>query len=255
MTLLTEHRAGVLILTLSEPERRNPVTPEIAAAIREQLAAAEADSETRAVLLHGADGTFSSGGDLRAMPPTDSAAADARLRTYAALVTAMAWSPLPLVCAIEGTAAGIALGVATACDLIVSADDARFLLPFTRLGLFPDGGLLHGLTARVGAGRAKALLLLGDPVSATDAHDIGLVDRLTPPSAALETALELTMALAARAPLSVSGIKQAFAAGTPDLATAVETERDIQGALYFSSDFREGQRSFFDKRQPRFSGR
>lgn len=255
MTLLAERRADVLVLTLSEPARRNPLTPELAASIRKQLAAAEADGQTRAIILRGDAGTFSSGGDLRAMPPADQDAADLRLRTYAALITAMAGSPLPLVCAVEGTAAGIAIGLATACDVIIAAHDANFLIPFTRLGLFPDGGLLHGLSARVGVGRAKALLLLGEPISAVDAHRIGLVDRLAVPGTASDAALEVAAALAARAPLAVSGIKQAVAADPLDLAATLELERGIQGRLYFSADFMEGRDAFFEKRPPHFNGR
>lgn len=255
MTLLTERRANVLVLTLSEPARRNPLTPELAVSIQQQLETAEEEGNTRAIILQGDAGTFSSGGDLRAMPPTNPSAADQRLRTYASLVTSMARSPLPLVCAVEGTAAGIAVGIATACDVIIASSDANFLIPFTHLGLFPDGGLLHGLSTRVGAGRAKALLLLGDPVSAVDAHRVGLVDRLAAPGTALEAALEVASALAARSPLAVRGIKQGAAADPHDLAATLRLEHRIQSRLYFSADFLEGREAFFEERQPRFSGR
>ena len=241
MALLAKHRSRVLGVTLSEPARCNPVTLEIAAELLNHLTSAEADEATRSVLLHGVERTFSSGGDLRAMPPGDAAVADTRLPVYTSLVTAMAQSRLPLVCAIEGTAAGIALGVATACDFIVSADDARSLLPFTRLGLFPDGGLQEGLAARVGHGRARALLLLGDSVSAAEAYNMELVDRHTPPGAdAVAVAHRVASDLAALALLSVSGIKQRFTAGVHDLFTALEMARTIQSDLYFSSDFLEG---------------
>ncbi|PPL19198.1 enoyl-CoA hydratase/isomerase family protein [Microterricola pindariensis] len=255
MSLLVEHASGLLTLTFSEPAKRNPLTPEIADALAKEIREAEASDLVRAVLILGSGGNFSSGGDLRAMPPADTIAAADRLRRYAALITTMAKSTLPMVCALEGTTAGIALGVATACDVIVADEQARLLFPFSRLGLFPDGGLIHGLASRVGPGRAKALLLVGDPVTAQRAYDMGLVDRLAPPGSAVALASDIARDLALRAPLSVGSIKSAFSDGVNALAPTLETERITQSRLYFSEDFTEGRAAFFDKRQAAFTGR
>lgn len=243
MTLI--ERAGpTLTITLDEPRRRNPITPRIADEIRAALASAQTDDVVRAIVLTGSDGTFCSGGDLEAMPPSSSAAAAQRLDTYAALVRAMADSRHPLIAAVEGVAAGIGVSIATHCDVVIAADDAEFLLPFSRLGLFPDGGVLLGLTNRVGWSRARSLLLLGDPVSAREAVRLGLADQLSEPGTALQAARELGDRISRRSAGSIQRIRQEFAAMERRLDDALATERRHQSQLYFTDDFAARRAAF-----------
>lgn len=254
MTLLDENFDEVRVLTLSQPEKRNPITPGVARQMIEHIEIAERSVSTRVILLCGAGGTFSSGGDLGKMPPSSAAAADARLRTYSALITRLRSSTLPIICAVEGTVAGIALGIVAACDVVVAADDSQFLVPFSRLGLFPDGGLIHGLTARIGPGRAKSALLLGDGWSAPDALAVGVVDRLVSPGRATQEAMSLARKLSTRAPLTLAHVKDVFCNNVADLDGVLAYEREVQTRLYFTDDFLEGRDAFFEKRSPEFTG-
>lgn len=248
----TELSAGILTITLDEPARRNPLSADM----REEIAAVlfPLPAEVRAVVFTGADSVFSAGGDLASMPPESPEASDERMAAVADFIRLVAGLPVPTVAAVEKAAAGASVGLACACDVIVAGRSAQFLLPFTRLGIVPDGGLLALLPARVGLARARRLMIAGDPIRAEDGAAFGLVDELVDDGAALGAAAEAAARLAARAPGSVRAIKQALAGGVPSLDEAFAAESAGQRALFFTADFREGKAAFFDKRTPEFTG-
>jgi len=254
MTVVPVRAGAVLTCTIDSPGTRNAIDRDIAAALTAAIRAAP-DSGVRAIVLRGAGGAFSSGGNLRLMPPPDADAADARLRTYAELLRAITRAPLPVIAAVEGACAGIAVGIAAASDVVIAESRAAFLLPHTRLGLFPDGGVLHTLAARVGPARAKRLLLAGETIGADAALAMGLADAVVAGEDFEARLGEEVAALAARAPLAVAAIKRAFADGVGGLDDVLETERREQLRLYWTADFAEGRQAFFDRRAPGFTGR
>ncbi|GAA4283499.1 2-(1,2-epoxy-1,2-dihydrophenyl)acetyl-CoA isomerase PaaG [Brevibacterium daeguense] len=251
--ILTEVADGILTVTFNEPARRNPLGAEM----RSEIVAAldPLPAGVRAVVFTGAEGVFSAGGDLATMPPPSPGASDERMGAVAEFIRLVAGLPVITVAAVEKAAAGASVGLACACDVVVAGAGAKFLLPFSRLGIVPDGGLLSLLPARVGSARARRLMLAGDPIGAEDGAAWGLVDQLVEDGQALPVALETAGRMAQRAPGSVSWIKQALAGGTPTLEEALAAEAAGQRELFFTADFTEGKAAFFEKRSPRFSGR
>jgi enoyl-CoA hydratase/carnithine racemase len=252
--VLTALNNGVLVVTLNDPARRNPLSTTMREQLITALAAAAEDDDVRAVVLTGADGAFSSGGDLSAMPPATREEGDERLSRIRTLVQLVAGSAKPTIAAIEGPAAGISVGLASACDLVIMAEGAKVLFPFTRLGLLPDGGLMGSLSHRIGRSAAKRVLMLGNPVGTSEALSMGLADEAVPSGQALQRAVELAVVLAGRAPQSLAAIKDFFAAGRLDVDDALAAEQRIQRELYFSQDFAEGKAAFYGRREPSFTG-
>jgi 2-(1,2-epoxy-1,2-dihydrophenyl)acetyl-CoA isomerase len=246
---------GALVVMLNDPARRNPISTPMREALIGALEAASADDEVRVLVLTGADGAFSSGGDLSAMPPDSAEDSDARMERVRTLVRLVSESTKPTVAAIEGPAAGVSAGLAAACDFVYMAEGAKYLFPFTRLGLLPDGGLMASLSHRAGRAAARRVLLLGNPVCTAEAVALGLADEATPKSGALPRALETAAELAGHAPRSVAAVKRFFAAGALEVDDALAAERRVQRELYFSQDFAEGKAAFFARREPRFTGK
>jgi enoyl-CoA hydratase/carnithine racemase len=251
--MLREARDGAFaILTMDQPARRNA----LAVPMRESLLAAidriEADDTIRAVVLTGAEGNFSAGGDISGMHADNFAAGRARFRLTQRLVHAWVASSKPIVAAVEGWCVGAGMGMALCCDTIVAGAGARFMAGFGKIGLIPDFGLLHTLPRRVGEGRAKQIFLHPEPMDAEAAHGIGLIDRVVADGTALDAAKTLAITLAESAPLPIALTKSWFAQGLDD---ALEWERNIQSGIFTTADHAEGKAAFLAKRAPRFSGR
>ena len=254
MLIKSAEDAGVLTLVLNDPARRNAMGDEMRGQLIAALGRAGSDSSVRALVLRGAGGTFCSGGDLAAMPPENMAAARDRLAHVATLVNLLRGLTMPTVAVIEGAAAGLGASIALCCDYIYMADDARFMFPFSRLGLLPDGGILHSLAARVGVARARQLLLEGRNVGAEESLRLGLADYTYPKGQLAAEAAAKAGQLATLAPLAVGGIKKSLADGLPSWEDALAAEASDQPGCYFSSDFAEGKRAFAERSLPVFTG-
>lgn len=250
--LLTEARDGaVALLTLDHPARRNALSMPMRAAMLAAFQRIEADAEVRAVVLTGAGGVFSSGGDISGMGRRSIAEGRERFRLTHDLVRLVAGLSKPVVAAVEGWAAGAGLSLALLCDTVVAAEDARFAASFNKVGLIGDFGLLHTLPRRIGEGRARQMLLYGDPMDAASAERIGLVDHLVPKGGALAVATERARVLARAAPLPIALTRRWYAEGLDD---ALARERDLQTMLFGSDDHAEGAAAFLEKRAPVFRG-
>jgi 2-(1,2-epoxy-1,2-dihydrophenyl)acetyl-CoA isomerase len=251
MRIIEEREGAVLVLTLDYPERRNA----LAIPLREQLAtileAAEGDPATRAIVLTGAGGVFCSGGDISGMDVASAAAGRERLRRAHRIIRLLAAGKTPVVAAVEGWCVGAGLSLACACDTIVAAEDARFLAGFGKVGLMADLGLPFTLPARIGAGRARQVLLYGTTIEAREAERIGLVDAVVPKGEALGVAMEKARFLATQAPLPIALTKLLLAEG---LDRALEAERQFQSTLFLTRDHAEGREAFLAKRAPDFTG-
>ncbi len=251
MRVVAEREGDVLLLVIDYPARRNALSLPIRAELERLLEAAQSDG-TRGVVLTGANGVFSAGGDISGMGVETALEGRERMRRTHRLVRLMARGNVPIVAAVEGWAAGAGCSLALLCDHVVAAEDAKFVLGFHKIGLMADLGLPATLPARIGAGRARDMMLFHTQHSGEEALRIGLVDATAPKGEALARALEKARALAAEAPLPIACTKQWFA---DDLERALAREADFQAALFATADHREGREAFLAKRKPAFGGR
>jgi 2-(1,2-epoxy-1,2-dihydrophenyl)acetyl-CoA isomerase len=258
-TVLFEVSDGVASITLNRPDKLNAMTRQMGAALREALAKA-AEPDIRAVLLAGAGRGFCAGQDLAEegvvpgpAPPDLGAVLD---DIWNPLVRAIRALPKPVIAAVHGVAAGAGANLALACDLVLAARSARFIQPFCRLGLIPDGGGSWLLPRLVGEARAKGLALLGEPVSAEQAEAWGLIWRVVEDAELSTQALALARALATQPTIGFALTKQAMhAAPAHSLEAHLDLERDVQRTAGRTPDYAEGVRAFLDKRTPVFTGR
>ncbi len=255
--LLTERRGTALVLTISDPPSRNTLSAQVIAAGIEALGVAEANPEIRAVVLQGAGGHFCAGGNVQGLVERRAAGEAAQRRMLDHLhhwVETMASYPKPILAAVEGAAAGAGFSLALACDLVVAAEDARFVMSHARLGLSPDGGATANLTAALPPSLVRQMLWLAEPVTAATLRELGLVAMVSLPGSALADALILADRLAGLAPGAIASVKELVAqAPRRALAEQLAAERDHFLANLFGADGGEGLRAFVEKRAPRFS--
>jgi 2-(1,2-epoxy-1,2-dihydrophenyl)acetyl-CoA isomerase len=252
--ILVSRRDAVAVVTLNEPGKRNALTVALRRSLLATLDELSGDASCRAVVLTGAGGAFSSGGDLSVMRADDPMGARERLRIIHDIVRRIAIGPKPFVAAVEGAAFGAGLALAAACDVVVADPGARFCASFARVGLMPDAGLLWSLPPRVGMGAARRMMLEASVVTGEEAKALGLVDEIAVPGGALDAALVRAQVLARAAPLSIALTKAAFARGTDDLERVLAAEMDGQPMLFATQDHAEGLAAFTGKREARFRG-
>lgn len=248
----SDKRGHTLVLTLNDPPSRNAIGTSMRDEMIGALTEANSDAGIRVIVVKGADGTFCSGGDLRAMPPLDEAEAVQRLERVEIMIRLLAASPKATIAVVEGSAVGLGASLASACDYVFVAGEGRFMFPFTQLGLMPDGGIIHSLGARIGHTKAKQVLLEGRAISADEARDIGLADAVVPLNELDVTVEAKAKLLSERAPLAITALKSAFVDGLPDLEQVFSVERREQPILYFSTDFIEGKSAFKEGRPATF---
>jgi enoyl-CoA hydratase len=246
---------GVLRLTLDRPATYNALTAEMADALAAELEGAAVREDVRVVLLTGSGEAFCSGADLSgpaAHEGFDATSLDRANRIVRAIVSL----DRPVVAAVHGVAAGVGCSAAVACDLVVAAESARFLLSFSRIGLMPDGGATATVAAAVGRTRAMRMALLGEALSAREAHEAGLVGQVVADDE-LEEAVEAVVGrLASGPPLAYAATKKAINAATLGLLEeAFARERTGQTVLLRTEDAAEGMRAFGEKRAPTYRGR
>jgi len=252
-------RGAAARLELNRPERMNAWDAQLALDLLAALKSVGEDAGVRAVLVTGAGRAFSSGADLKAGPV---ASRDAPPDVYSVLtgryhpiIRAVREMPKPVVAAVNGAAAGIGLSLALACDLVIAAESAYFLLAFVNIGLVPDGGSSLLVPARVGFARAAEMAMLGERVGAPRALEWGLINQVWPDAELAARAAELLIRLADGPTRSYAGTKRQLNSWLYQrMEEQLELEAQIQQEMAASGDFAEGLAAFADKRQPRFSG-
>jgi enoyl-CoA hydratase len=249
-----ERRGAVAVALLNQPERLNALSRALMRELADALAAADDDAAVGAMVIAGRGRAFAAGADVREL------AAATPLEVAEGPFFAD-WERLrrlrkPLVAAVHGFALGGGCELAMMCDLIVAASDARFGQPEIKLGLIPGAGGTQRLTRAVGKARAMELVLTGEPMTAEEAHMLGLVNRLVPAERVLDEAVALAERIAALPAAAVAVAKQmVLAAFATDLDTGLALERRAFGLLVGSADGREGTAAFLEKRPPRWQGR
>ncbi len=253
-SVLLAREGEIAIVTLNEPERRNALSLAMREALFEALDHVMA-GDARAVVVTGADGKFCSGGDIKSFDPK-APLVDVRdrLGQLHRVVRLLLTGRKPVIAAVEGYAFGAGVSLALACDHVVAAKDSRFCASFNRVALMADLGLLYTLPLRVGMGKARELLMLGEVIDATEALAIRLVDRLVDPGQVLAAAIERARLFAAAPPVALALTKAALARMPASLESVLQMEVDGQSALFRTEDHAEGRSAFLEKRQARFKG-
>jgi 2-(1,2-epoxy-1,2-dihydrophenyl)acetyl-CoA isomerase len=251
--LLVDDVAAVRTVTLNRPQKRNAIDIELRIALAEAIEAADRDPAVRVIILTGAGRVFCSGGDISTMRRMTAEPALERINLAQRVIRAIWDTPKPVLAAVEGSAYGAGTALAAACDRVVAASDATFATTFTNVGLAGDMGTFVSLPARVGAARARQMLMLPAPISAAEALDMGLIDALAEPGQALESARRDASQLAA-GPSRAYGVIKALLAdpGTVNPFELLEREAVCQSELLDTDDFAEGVAAFMAKRRPVF---
>ncbi|MDQ6641821.1 MAG: enoyl-CoA hydratase-related protein [Actinomycetota bacterium] len=256
MTDLDIHDAdGALYLTLNRPDTFNALTAEMVAGVVEQLRAAARRDEVHVVILTGSGLAFSAGADLAGEDPAQNYGAES-VDAANLVIRLLIELEKPVVCGLNGIAAGVGMSIALACDLVVAKESAGMTLAFTRIGLMPDGGATATVAAAVGRARAMRLALLSEVIPAQEAFDAGLVSHVFADDEYDAGLTKIVGRLAKGAPLALAATKKAVNAATLHmLDEAFERERTWQTMLLRSEDVVEGMKAFTEKRSPDFNGR
>jgi 2-(1,2-epoxy-1,2-dihydrophenyl)acetyl-CoA isomerase len=254
-SVLVDRREGWVTLTLNRPDRLNSFNAEMHGRLAGALDEVGADEGCRAVLLTGAGRGFCAGQDLsdRVGPVDLGATIDT---FYNPLVRRLRALRKPVVCAVNGVAAGAGANIALACDIVLAARSAKFIQAFAKIGLVPDSGGTFFLPRLIGDARARALAMLAEPLPAEQAEAWGLIWKVVDDAALRAEAEALAAHLATQPTVGLALTKEAFnASAANDLDTQLDLERDLQRKAGSTPDYAEGVRAFMAKRAPNFTGR
>ena len=258
-TILFDVANGAATLTLNRPDRLNSFTVQMHGEVAEALSKVEKDSSIRALLLTGAGRGFCAGQDLsdRAVAPGAEGVdlGESLENRYNPLIKRIMNLPKPVVCAVNGVAAGAGANIAFACDIVLAAKSAKFIQSFSNIGLVPDSGGTWILPRLAGHARALGLALTGEALTAEKAEAWGLVWRAIDDAQLKEESGKLIERLAMGPTRGLAAIKMAMRKGwQADLDTQLDLERDLQRELGRTQDYKEGVAAFGEKRAPKFTG-
>ena len=249
-----EQHGAIAVITLNRPDSMNAFQTELRADVHEAFERARDDAAIRAVVFTGEGRCFSAGADLKAGIDRD--VREILQSEYRPVLEIIADIPKPVIAAVPGSAAGIGMSMALHCDLLLMADNAFLLSPFTTISLVPDGGLNWTLVRQLGYRRAFQLSVESERISAQRCVELGLANRAVPADELQSTALEWAETLAERAPLSLAATKKVMRfAADHGWSDAYDMEAMLQGELLGSEDNKEGIQAFLEKRAPTFKGK
>ncbi len=251
-SLKSTSEGATLILTLSNPEHRNALGPDIYAAGIEALNAAENNPEIRSVIITGEGSMFCAGGNLQRLQVNRAEHPDVQAQSIEGLhnwIDSIRTYPKPVIAAVEGAAAGAGFSLALACDFIVAADNAVFVMSYSTVGLSPDGGGSWALARALPRALASELLMCGERIGAARLHALGMINRVTSAGQALGEALQLSARLNERAPNALASIKELInEAPSATLTGQLASERDHFVRNLHHANGGEGIEAFLQKR-------
>lgn len=256
-TNLTE---GTFTITLNRPDKLNSFNFEMADQMKEALMEADSNEEIRSVLLTGAGRAFCAGQDLaEATEVSEDPERDLSEivhHTYIPIIMGIRELEKPVVCAVNGTAAGAGANIALACDIVIASDEASFIQSFSQIGLIPDSGGTYILPRLIGLARATALTFLGEKVSAQDAVEMGMIWRSYPANEFMNEAKSVASKLASMPTRGFGLTKRGFNAGfSNNLKEQMKLEAKLQAEAGDTYDYNEGVQAFLEKRKPDFKGK
>lgn len=257
-TVLISTQAGVMTITLNRPDKLNAFVGDMHGLLREAMSQAESDTSIRAVLLTGAGRGFCAGQDLaeRDMNDPNLDLGGGLDKYYNPFIRRMRALPKPVVCAVNGVAAGAGANLALACDLVIAARSASFLQAFSKIALVPDCGGTYWLPRLAGMQRAMGMALLAERVCAEEAERWGLIWKCVDDARLMDEANALAQSLAQGPTHTYGTIKRAlYASPHNTLDAQLDLERDSQREVGRHGDYREGVAAFLEKRKPKFTGR
>ncbi|MDX1569742.1 MAG: enoyl-CoA hydratase/isomerase family protein [Xanthomonadales bacterium] len=247
---------GIALIALNRPDRLNAFNHDLCSALNDAVAQASADEGIRVVVLTGEGRAFSSGADLKEGIGGDESLVERLNRDFLPAISGIRKMDKPVIAAVNGPVAGIGAAYLLACDLAVMDPGAYVLQPFINISLVPDGGITWELVRQLGHKRAYEFITGGEPMAPQQCRDLGLINRISQPGAALEEAMDWARQLLEKAPLALRYSKEALRVNA-ELAfrAGFQKEAELQEICAHSDDAREGITAFVEKREPKFEGR
>ncbi|MDP1718547.1 MAG: enoyl-CoA hydratase [Burkholderiales bacterium] len=254
VVLLERPAEGVALVRINRPEARNALNIEVRKLIAKHLTELGEDDTTRCIVLTGNDKSFAAGADIKEMAGVGTM--EMLARGTHKLWRAIAACPKPVIAAVNGFALGGGCELAMTCDIIIAGESAKFGQPEVKIGIIPGGGATQRLTRAVGKYKAMRYILTGDPFSAKEACDMGLVSEVVADDAVEKRAVEMAQQIATLPPLAILQAKETVLRGMDaSLDTGLALETKAAQILFASQDQKEGMAAFIEKRKPKFSGR
>lgn len=252
-----EIKDGVGVIRLNRPDKYNSFVREMALELQAKLALCNNDSEVRAIYLTGNGKAFCAGQDLaEAIDPNGPELSKIVSEHYNPIIKLIREIDLPVVCGINGVAAGAGANIALACDLTIASSESSFIQAFSKIGLIPDSGGTFFLPRIIGMQKATALMMLGDKVSATEAEQMGMIYKVIPATELDELAMGLALKLAKMPTYALALTKQALNKSlNNNLDEQLQLEDEFQTKAGQSHDYQEGVNAFLEKRKPNFQGK
>ncbi len=254
-TILYEVRDKVAHLTLNRPESANALGPAVAAEMMDAVVRSEDDrANVRAMVVTGAGRFFCAGADLKGFyTPNDGL--KSRVSVFHAVLSRLARAEFPVIAAVNGAAAGAGMGLACACDIVIAAESAKFVMAYSKIGLSPDGGTTYFLPRRIGIGRAMELVFTNRSLSGREAFEWGIANRVVADADLQNEAHAFAAGLAQGPTRAYGAAKQLLHSGwTESLESQVDKELRSIGAMARTRDAREAIAGFGEKRAPVFTG-
>jgi len=249
-----EQQGAVAVISLNSPDGMNLLTTQLSVELLRVLELVKDNNSIRVVVLTGDGRCFSGGADLK-RDFEGKSVLEKLQQEYRPILSTIGTMPIPVIAAVSGSASGIGMSLALQCDLMIMADNAFLLSPFTTISLLPDGGLNWILVRQLGYRRAFQLSIESERIDAQRCVELGLANKAVPAEELPGAAVRWAEKLSKRAPLSLAATKKAMRyAMDHDWASCFDTEAELQEKLFDSEDCAEGIEAFFEKRQPDFKG-